>query len=395
MKKRMILIGSILIFLVGALLASAPDFELKTNRYLPFYNLQAQAFLSGHTAMPIEPDWFNDVITFEGKKYLAIPPLNGFLSMPLVAAFGASFPERIFTLAVFLCFIFTLSKLIERFSMPLSPKRHLTWLVFFTLGTCVLNCTVKSTPWFSAVLVASLFTTLALLTYARAKKLRDHMLAVALICIAAMGRTHLILLTIPFILIPWIKNYRFKKKELFLLATPGIAFLFYFTWWNWARFGTPFDLHYHEHGYGSVFGKDITNWGFTNIRYIAAHFYHGLFGLPKPALTFPFFEIDPFGSGLFAISPLFLFVIFRKRKYEPIDWFLLICTVIVAIPVFTHFSTGWSQFGYRYSLDALPFLGALLLRSQFDIWSPLSIGLIAISLWYQIFGTLLDVGVHF
>ena len=39
---------------------------------------------------------------------------------------------------------------------------------------------------------------------------------------------------------------------------------------------------------------------------------------------------------------------------------LLAGLIAVAIPIITYWSVGWIQFGYRYSLDFLPFMAILV-----------------------------------
>jgi hypothetical protein len=381
----------LLVFGVAALVTASPRFELKTNRYVAFYNLQAKGFLNGQADLDLPPDWGHDVIKWEGKKYFALPPLNGILLMPAVAIFGVEFPERYFTLFLFAAYLALISWFVTYHVKTASKLEYALWVSFISLGTGIITCTATATAWFSAVLCSSLLVSCAAMVAWRARTFTHHVLAIAILCVAAMGRYQLILMAPVFLLNASLQTSRYKFKDILALSSPVLLFLLFIAGWNWVRWHEFFSLHYRDHGFGAFFGDTISHYGFTSWRYIFLHLYHGLFGIPRAALEFPFFEPDKSGNGLFAISPLFLFMIFRKHQYEIADWFSVLCIALPTAVLFTHFSTGWSQFGYRYALDVFPFLIFLLSRSNFKISSPLGITLVSVSIWFNVVGTLLFV----
>jgi hypothetical protein len=57
---------------------------------------------------------------------------------------------------------------------------------------------------------------------------------------------------------------------------------------------------------------------------------------------------------------------------------LLITIVIVALPIFLYYGIGVSQFGYRYSLDYLPYLFLLLIKNYKEQKEQLSPGFKAV-----------------
>ena len=73
-------------------------------------------------------------------------------------------------------------------------------------------------------------------------------------------------------------------------------------------------------------------------------------------------------------------------------WWALGCAILVSIPVFTLFTTGWRQFGYRYTLDFLPLLGFLLTRARFEIARPLPVALIGLAIVLHAAAALLFIG---
>jgi hypothetical protein len=370
-----------LLVVAAAVVSSAPGLELRTNRYVPFYDLQARSLLQGRTDLELPPGWTHDVIRGpDGRAFFALPPLNGFLLVPLVAVFGAEFPERVFTLAFYAAYLALLAVFLTRY-VKASLSAFAAWMAFFALGTNLITCTAAGTSWFSACLVSSFLLSLGALVLWRATTLGAATAGVALACLAALGRFHLILPAAAMAGAAWYSRFRWQWRKLLVLGLPLAGFAAFVAWWNWARFGSPLDVHYREHGYAAAFQGVIEQYGFTSWRYVFPHLYHGLIGAPRLVPSFPFVELDLEGNGLFAMSPVFLYAVFRARTYSRSDWIALGCLLLTAIPIVTHFSTGWSQAGYRYALDVFPFLCFLLLRARFDIRSPLALGLVVFSVW--------------
>jgi hypothetical protein len=374
---------AIVVFLVAAAaaLSSAPGLELRTNRYLPFYGLQAEALLHGRTDLALPPGWSHDVIRGpDGRAFFALPPLNAYLLVPVVAIFGADFPERVFTLAFYAAYLALLAVFLTR-HVKVGLSAFAAWMTFFALGTNLLTCAAAGTSWFSACLVSSFFLSLGALVTWRATTLGAAAAGVALACVAALGRFHLVLPAAALAGAVWHARFRWQWRKLLVLALPLAGFAAFVAWWNWARFGSPLDVHYRDHGYAAAFQGVIEQYGFTSWRYVFPHLYHGLLAAPRLVPSFPFVEPDLAGNGLFAMSPVFLYVLFRARTWSRSDWAALACLLLTAIPIVTHFSTGWSQAGYRYALDLFPFLCFLLLRAPVDIRSPLALALVAFSVW--------------
>lgn len=261
-------------------------------------------------------------------------------------------------------------------------------MAFFGLGTNLVTCAAAGTSWFSACLVSSLLLSLAALVLWGARTLPGATLGVTLACVAALGRFHLVLPAVAMAGATWSARFRPDWRKLLVLAVPFAGFAAFVAWWNWARFGTPLSLHYREHGYAAAFQSLVERYGFTSWRYALLHLYHGVIVAPRLVPAFPFVEADLDGNGILAMSPLFLYAVFRARHDSRTDWLALGCLALTALPIVTHFSTGWSQVGYRYALDVFPFLCFLLFRARFDVRSPLALSLVAFSVWMNTAATL-------
>jgi hypothetical protein len=76
-------------------------------------------------------------------------------------------------------------------------------------------------------------------------------------------------------------------------------------------------------------------------------------------MKFPYLKADGWGLAIWYTSPLFLYLI--KFKKSPYMVSAIAAIFVLAIPSLLYFGIGFSQFGYRYSLDFLPFLFLILL----------------------------------
>jgi len=77
-------------------------------------------------------------------------------------------------------------------------------------------------------------------------------------------------------------------------------------------------------------------------------------------LPFPI-QFNPWGTGLWAVSPVLLFALRLPRRSDLALWLAAVLSAIaVAIPDLLYYNTGWGQYGYRFLLDFAPFLVLLL-----------------------------------
>jgi len=100
-------------------------------------------------------------------------------------------------------------------------------------------------------------------------------------------------------------------------------------------------------------------------------------------LQYPYVKANPWGMAIWYTSPLFLFLIFRFRKSKH-TLSLALASVATMVPIFTYFSVGFIQFGYRYTLDILPFLFVLLTPSLTPKLSKAAIALIVIGVLFNL-----------
>jgi len=110
-------------------------------------------------------------------------------------------------------------------------------------------------------------------------------------------------------------------------------------------------------------------------------------------LAFPYVVANPWGMSVWITSPLFLFLLGLRHR-DDTSLLLLLTSFVIAVPILLYYGIGFRQFGYRYSLDFLPFLYYLLLRNYRQQRGDLTTGFKALILLSAMWNLYLFVG-HF
>jgi hypothetical protein len=139
-------------------------------------------------------------------------------------------------------------------------------------------------------------------------------------------------------------------------------------WLNEARFGNPFDTGYGKAAEIYMSGKQ---YGWYNWHYIPQHLYIAIFKGWEYVEEFPFLKPSPEGLSILLTSPVLLYAFVASRRDATVR-LLWLSTVLTAAALVPYFYQGWVQFGYRYLLDALPYLIVLAAMGMRDRgWAPL------------------------
>jgi hypothetical protein len=161
-----------------------------------------------------------------------------------------------------------------------------------------------------------------------------------------------------------------------LLILGFLPSLLFFFWYNWARFGSVL-----ESGYGLAtlppFLETLRQQGLFSTVHIRMNLEYLFTKLPRFTAEFPWFQPDGLGMSVFFTSPGLLLAV-RAPWRDPRSWILLITAVLVLIPTLLYYGGGWLQYGYRYFLDSIPFIWALVAmgvvhRGPFTWWMRLLI----------------------
>jgi hypothetical protein len=154
-------------------------------------------------------------------------------------------------------------------------------------------------------------------------------------------------------------------RDWFLLGLgllPSIAFFF---WYNQIRFGSPLQSGY-ELALLPEWLQDLRNQGLFSLSHLARNWNYFALSLPDPYPSFPFFKPSANGNSILFTSPALLLAL-RNNWRSALPWALALGFVAVLLPNLLYYGGGWYQFGFRYALDAVPFLlvlCALALRQR-------------------------------
>jgi hypothetical protein len=210
-------------------------------------------------------------------------------------------------------------------------------------------------------------------------------------------------------------NMRASIKKIIPFALMLCGGLVVMLAYNHLRFG-----HLMDFGYGYVQGsKSLTNvytlGGGFSFAYMPCNIQVSLFGLPNfPWNPLPdlmrtcshlqlgntFGEVsnffNPVGMSMFLTTPAFL-LIFRANLRDKLVLASAVGIITTFLILWMYHTTGWTQFGYRYSLDIIVFIFLILgitiqnigLGEKFLFTASFIMGAIGVYLmYYMTFGLL-------
>jgi hypothetical protein len=347
--------GAIALFVVtlvgyGATLATG---ELIVDRRVQseqvHYAYLADAFLHGRLDVDAAaaPELV-ELVPEGGRHYVVYPPLPAVVLMPFVAVFGPTFPTALASiLAAALCAALTWLML-RRLAFDWRVSAATTFL--FVFGTGFWYVALRGSSWFFAHVVCLLFLTAALVVVLGERR---RPLLVGLLLGAAVLSRLPVVLTVPFFLAMLLRERpRDWRAGGALLAGVGV-FVGANMLYNLARYGTVFDV-----GYVKIPGVLEEPWyaqGIIHWSYLPRNLHALLFQPPLLIEQFPYFVPSLFGLSLFIATPAFL-LMFLAPARRAWTWIVAGTALLAMLPGLTHGWPGGGQFGYRFALDAGPFL---------------------------------------
>lgn len=333
--------------------------DFRSGASSPEFVLLADAFLHGRTW--IDPSALHgpwDRIDIDGRTYLPFAPLPALVFMPLVAAFGAagmSYAQPFLNALLAATCVVLGYLVIRRFDGGVLRDR--LWLTaLFAFSTPLVTITARGGPWHQDQLLATICSLAAIL---EAGGRRRGLLLGALGGAAFLARAP-VLLALP--LYAWATATREPARPaardaaraVALVAAGAVPAVAFALWYNAARFGSP-----TESGYAIAalppFLEVLRAQGLFSLAHVPRNLEYFL--LHRPVIDGPPLYVRPDGFGLSVLltSPG-LFVGATARRLEP---FLIGCgltALVVFVPSLLYYGGGWVQSGFRYFLDAIPFL---------------------------------------
>ena len=405
------------ILMIFSIIASSSHYLELLAKHQAQYQQLSESFLNGKLYLEEEvPEWLLEMENpydyalrrAQGKAYYwdsalfgehyyvyfgVVPCLLTYLPYYVMTGQHLSNDISLFIFAIFFiigCFAF-IKQAIKRY-FPESKISYISYLIISLLvvnGSGLLFMASYADMYSVPIMAALAFTACGLALWLSAlndKRARVFKLALGSLCMALVAgcRPNLLLfsaLAIPFFIAEVIKAIKEKKWLERVSVTNALAFAIPYIvvaagimWYNYARFGSPFD-------FGSNYNlttNDMTSRGFVWDRMFPAIFSY-LFQLPKMTAVFPFIRYADFDTtymgvtirestygGIFSYSPLlwliftipFIKDILKKSKvYVPV---LILTAIGIVTPLLDAQFAGILQ---RYFADfsLMLYLAAVLI----------------------------------
>lgn len=394
MKIRVLSLLGIFVCVFTIYFGVGTQFSFRPKWAIDYFNPMAQSLMQFRLDIP-NPGQTDDLIEFGGKWYTPWGILPAILLIPFQLLKGRFIPT--FYLSVFFSslttiIVFLLLKRLQReFFHHLSTKGIYIILALFAFGTTQFYVGTLGSVWHVNQIVSSFFGALGI--FAIFKKNRspiDYFASSLCFGIGFLGRpTIIFLLSLPLSLFIF---DLFQEKKLFLanilkyikqsviiFVLPLMFFCSVFFLYNYFRFGNIFQTGYQYISESSNLREIREKNGLSSLKNIPQNAWYLLFELPRLQIVENniLFNFNLYGNSIFFLTPPFLTIflaplLIKKKEVIQIDsliaslWIGVFATII---PILMHYSSGWMQFGYRYSLDITVLL---LLLSVFGIKGKLN-----------------------
>jgi len=260
----------------------------------------------------------------------------------------------------------------------------------FGFGTCFWFTAAVGSAWYIEHVSAVLFLTLAIIL---ALYKKSPFLTGLLLGFAFLSRLPVILSFPFFLLLIYEQNSGWKprlKQAAYFAVGLGIIVGIY-ELYNLGRWGVFSDL-----GYNLIPGiqqdPSFTN-GIFSLSYIPRHIYAILFQGPILLDHFPYFEPNWMGLGLFFTTPAFLYIF--KGPWNKLSKYAALAVICILPILITHGTVGFTQFGYRFSLDFTPFLMLLAAKGMSENLSWKEKAVIILSVLVNLWGVVSIIGFNF
>lgn len=412
-NKKNIIIGiAIFFYIIILFLLPQKNIIVKSN----YHVVLAESFLKGKIYIDKLPSHLadnqnNEFVKFNNKYYITFAPVPSILIAPIVAIWGPDIEQRKISYAVGILCLVVFWKILNKTKFNTSTR---IWLfIFFLAGNNFLLSIIAGTSWYLAHSFAILFLLLAINELFGRK--RPFVIGLFFI-MASLSRLP-VFLSFPFFFFmiinkkikmnphtlndevaPVSRFARLKKfinprsytrnslgvalKKIFQFLLPvfilGLIYLIY----NYARFQTILDQTYQLIYQKQVPGGTL---GVFNIRYFWKNFFYTFINPPQLTDNYRHLIFNLTGTGLFFVSPFFVYIIFASFKRK-INYLAAVSIALISIPSLLFYNTGYVQFGPRFTLDYLPFLMLLLFSGVKKGTSPLVITLIIASVIINLLG---------
>src|SRR5437660_5063566 len=334
---------------VGTGIGLATDYD--------YYGRLADAFLHGRWWLTEAPPWLNELLPCGDGRYCVVyPPLPAILSLPLVPFFPTAVAQVVASRIAGGASAGVLYYGLRAFGAP--RMFALAGALLSAFGTTLFFSSVDGRAWYAAHAASMLFLSGAFAIAARG----GNAVAIgALIGVSALARLPVALAAPALALLCARRAGTAYGRSLGGVIAGGVPFAVVYFGYNLLRWGTPLDEGYARLTQGDVF----FNHGLFSPLYLPRQLYAIFLQAPEIVPGTPFFLRPHFiGMSLFLTTPAFLWIFIALRQVRRDVVAAAAAALFALLPDLFHGTVGFQQFGYRFSIDAQPFLVALALTGD-------------------------------
>ena len=324
-----------------------------------YYGRLADAFLHGRWWLTEAPPWLNELLPCgDGRFCVAYPPLPAILSLPFVPFFPTAVAQVV---AARLAGGASTGVLYYGLRAYGAPRTYaLAGAILSAFGTTLFFSSVDGRAWYAAHSASMLFLASAFAVAARG----GNAVAIgALVGISALARLPVALAAPALALLCARRSGASYGRSLAGVIVGGLPLALVYVGYNLLRWGTPVDDGYARLIQGDVF----FNHGLFSPLYLPRQLQAIFLEPPDLIPNTPFFFRPRFiGMSLFLTTPAFLwiFIALREVRRNVLVAAAGAAALFALLPDLFHGTVGFQQFGYRFSIDAQPFLVALALSGD-------------------------------
>ena len=324
-----------------------------------YFGRLAEAFLHGRWWLTEAPPWLNELLSCgDGRFCVVYPPLPAILSLPLIPFFPTAVAQVVASRIAGGASAGVLYYGLRAYGAPRTYA--LAGALLSAFGTTLFFSSVDGRAWFAGHSASMLFLALAFAVAARG----GNAIGVgALVGLAALARLPVALAAPALALLCARRGGATYGRSLAGVIAGGAPFAIVYVGYNILRWGTPLDEGYARLTEGDVF----FNHGLFSPLYLLRHLKAIFLEPPDLVPGTPFFLRPHFiGMSLFLTTPAFLwiFLALREVRRDVAVAATAAAGLLALLPDLFHGTVGFQQFGYRFSIDAQPFLVGLALAGD-------------------------------
>jgi hypothetical protein len=323
------------------------------------------------------PPGTNDTATVGGLTYQVISPLPivpYLLFVPFPALWAVS--RLIIGCALGIVAAWLALPFARRYAGP-APQAY--WLATLgAFGTLLFDLSIQGDFYYLAQVEAMLFTLVALIEFAGRR--RPWLLGLAL-ALASLARPTLILAAIPLGLAV-LASKEGRARSFLLFALPLILGVALTGVYDALRFGTPWQTGYGISTVGNPVLAQARSIGLFSLQHVPDNLARLLARGFDLRATFPYLVPDPYGDAILLTSPGLLAAVGAGLRRDG-AWALWSAAGLLTAALLLYYGGGgWETYGFRYFLDAVPFLLALVGLAARDRLGALEKVLIVLSVGF-------------